>query len=235
MNAQSHDPRAALSCHDFLRELAAVIETRAPATTRVVAHGKACAAPACREAWRDHCLLESAIAAWKLDAPAVDLVESVLTRRDVQSPTAGPARGASAARQNRWAAVATLLTLACAATALLLSGPGAREATIAARSASRGAAAALTLEERERALEELGSFYALWMQDATQRVTDTVAFVLQEERPPAVEHRSSFSWRSIWSESLAPFEETLDETFQLFRPRGDGESAPEPTAERMTG
>lgn len=69
------------------------------------------------------------------------------------------------------------------------------------------------------AVREIGAKYAGWMQDATERISDTVAFVLAEdEGMPAESMRhgesSTGEWLQEWSQRLEPFEQSLDRAFR---------------------
>lgn len=215
-------------CREFHLELERAIERRQTPSAATVAHFSGCDEESCRSRWREYLLIEEAIALWAsgpaAEATEIDLTPGVLARFRAPLLSREMSGETNAARRSSGAglisAVAATVTVACVLFAITLrTGP----VETSPRSADRldetasgtGRMVASNLAsplEADDPLQRLGMVSASWMQGATARVSDTVAFILPVDEPVGTGEEAP-GWFGLF-EDLPPLEEQFQRTLR---------------------
>lgn len=179
-------------------------------------------------------LMDRLVVPWCQDVPEIDFRDAVLEElRTVPTVTTRPTAPASAPRRvTSWTvALGSLATMLAVAVALRSgsNGPSVEIAEHGAPSIQVEPKGAVerpqpspeirVAQSADPAVREIGAKYAGWMQDATERISDTVAFVLAEDEgmpSDSMQHGESSTgeWLQEWSQRLEPFEQSLDRAFR---------------------
>ncbi|MCA9030213.1 MAG: hypothetical protein KDA69_10540 [Planctomycetaceae bacterium] len=212
-------------CQEFRNALDELVLSRESAPLDVVQHGEHCPVAECQAAWEEFRLLNSAIATWQAR-------EALMVVPSFKIETTAPAVASSSTNKplpetkRSEAGLARWLALSVAGVALfsLLSLVGSnlrndpQVATIEAPTTTDIVdppvlVAVEETEEGNAAIRDLGTTYVSWIDGSTDRITDTVAFVLVEPS-----HDEGSTSHTGWLESLQqgwqPLESSLQETFQ---------------------
>jgi hypothetical protein len=189
-----------MNCREFQQSLERCIEQRLAPSDDLARHGQTCSQSECQAAWEDYEILSLAIRDWQASPAPANLVEGVLSGLASSSPAA---RAPAHSRAPVWAAL-SLTIAACLVAALVLAIPSGKNPD---SSPVAGKLAAPPQPE----LEQLGSLYAGWMEQATAKVTDTVAFVLPDDESGAGEPASAPGWLENWGQRLQPLEQKVDD------------------------
>jgi hypothetical protein len=215
-----------MNCNEFRNLLELMVEERGTLSPDAVRHAEECTEASCRSHWQDFQLLESAIADWKRQTAAVDLVDGVLERHSSTNPSVSASdrklrTGQRETRRDHLAAImstAAILTAAiCVAVGLSLHEPSSGQL------ATNGKPMGLPRvpdtphvrdPETQSGLVEIGSVYANWMEGATTHVTDSVAVVLLDDEHPKPNGEVSSEWFKVWGERLKPIEQKVDEAIR---------------------
>jgi hypothetical protein len=217
-----------MSCREFHIELERAIERRQSPSAATVAHFSGCDEASCRSRWREYLLIEEAVALWKSADPAaesaeLDLTPGVLARFRAPVLSRETPGGADAGRRSSGAglisAVAATVTVACVLFAISLRpgpvGTSPRSVDRLGESvpgSGRTVASGRTVPLEEDPLERLGMVSASWMQGATARVSDTVAFIFLDEEPVGPGEGGT-GWFGLFDD-LPPLEEQFQRTLR---------------------
>lgn len=198
-----------MDCQEFQKQLDQLIENRLDVTGDVAEHGATCSESACQERWTDFVLLESAISAWKVNIPVIDLKDQILNAEqfdEVEVLNQPPRNTNSTALFTTVAACVAVCALVAVITIPRLNW------SIPENSVAQTDQNASDKEE----LEELGRMYASMVHDASQKMTATVANVLPDMDQMMENMGPSASLLNIWSERLEPIEQEFDEKLENF-------------------